>query len=288
MGIDLHAHTTASDGSLSPRELVHLAAQVGLSAVAITDHDTTAGWEEGLVAGISEGVEVVPGVELSTAYEGGRFHLLGYYLRQGTQFLEDLRVVQAARASRNTELFENLRNLDMPLDEDDVWKFAGENGQLGRPHFARAMVARGYVTSTQEAFDLYLADGKPAYATKAVLTPERAIAGIHQAGGVAIWAHPPRNKKLTPDEREERLREFVGWGLDGLEVHYSQYDAENVAWALAMRDRYQLLGTGGSDFHGASKPTIQLGVTESGGPLPDEVLDQLQARRDQIQREQNA
>ena len=288
MGIDLHAHTTASDGSLSPRELVHLAAEIGLSAVAITDHDTTAGWEEGLVAGVAEGVDVVPGVELSTSYEGGRFHLLGYYLGQNASFLDDLRAIQAARKSRNGEIFDNLRELGLPLEEAEVWKFASENGQLGRPHFARAMVARGYVASTQEAFDRFLADGMPAYATKAVLTPQRAIAGIHEAGGVAIWAHPARSKNLSEDEREERLREFVSWGLDGLEVHYSQYKIEDVAWAITMRDRYQLLGTGGSDFHGVSKPTVYLGVTETGGPLPDEVLEELQARRDQIRRQLNA
>ena len=169
--VDLHAHTTESDGSLSPRELVELAHKSGLNALGITDHDTIDGWDEARTAAAPLGIEIVPGVELSTSYEGGRFHLLGYFVDPESQLIETLRRIQKARANRNDVIFENLRDLGVPLEEEEVYALAGPNGLLGRPHFARAMVTRGYVASTQEAFDKYLADGKPAYATKDVLTP---------------------------------------------------------------------------------------------------------------------
>lgn len=277
MPVDLHAHTTASDGSFSPTELVALAREKGLRAVGVTDHDTIAGWDEALHAGAELGVEVVPGVELSVAYERGRFHLLAYYISPDSALNDVLLEIQAARANRNVIIFSNLKELGLPLEEDEVLAFAGEGGQVGRPHFAQAMVAREYVKSTQEAFDLYLADGKPAYSTKAVLTPQRAIELIHEAGGVAVWAHPPRGKSYLPDELEDRLREWKEWGLDGLEVFYSQYTADEARWAKTMSERYALLGTGGSDFHGKAKPTVFLGVTHTGFAVPDEVLDALKA-----------
>jgi predicted metal-dependent phosphoesterase TrpH len=281
--IDLHAHTTASDSSFTPSELIALAREIGLNAVGITDHDTIAGWEEAFQAGASSGVEIVPGIELSTAYEGGRFHLLGYYIDPHSELMSTLEWIQAARANRGVEILNNLRALGMPLEEDEVRAFSGgEFGQIGRPHFAQAMVARGYVSSTQEAFELYLAEGKPAYAPKAVLTPRDAIAGIHDAGGVAVWAHPPHRTKLSLDELETRLREWIDWGLDGLEVAYSQYTPAEAAWTLAMQERYGLLGTGGSDFHGRSKSSVRLGVTHTGRPLPDSILTELKRRRDLV------
>jgi predicted metal-dependent phosphoesterase TrpH len=281
--IDLHAHTTASDGSFSPSELVAHAREIGLSAVGITDHDTIAGWDEAFQSGLAAGVEIVPGIEFSTAYEGGRFHLLGYYIDPQSELMSTLEWIQAARANRGVEILNKLRALGLPLEEDEVRAFSGgEVGQIGRPHFAQAMVARDYVSSTREAFDLYLSEGKPAYAPKAVLTSRDAIKGIHDAGGVAVWAHPPHRTKLSLDELETRLREWIGWGLDGLEIAYSEYTPEEAAWARTVQERYGLLGTGGSDFHGRSKPTIRLGVTHTGGPLPDSVLADLKMRRDAV------
>lgn len=278
--VDLHAHTTASDGSLAPRALVELAREKDLKAVGITDHDTIAGWDEALEAARACGVEVVPGVELSTAYEGGRFHLLGYYINPDSPLVQTLIEIQRERGNRNALIFENLAKLGVPLEEAQVRRFAGrDDGELGRPHFARAMVERGYVASTQEAFDKYLADGAPGFAPKKVLTPEVAIGLIHEAGGVAVWAHPPHRKKVSYDELEARLRDWVAWGLDGLEIYYSKYDADDAAWTAAMAEKYSLIGSGGSDFHGASKPDVFLGVTHTGSAVPDEVLAALQARR---------
>jgi predicted metal-dependent phosphoesterase TrpH len=279
--IDLHAHTTASDGSLSPRALVELAHRNNLSALGVTDHDTIDGWEEARKAAKDFGIEIVPGVEFSTSYEGGRFHLLGYYIDEASPLVDTLRRIQWARANRNVIIFQNLRELGVPLEEEEVRALAGPNGLLGRPHFARAMVARGYVASTQEAFDKYLADGKPAYATKDVLTPQEAIAGIHQAGGIAIWAHPPLNKNFTFDELEEELTRWIAWGLDGLETRYGRYTDEQNAWTKKMVEKYGLVEGGGSDFHGDSKPDIELGNTTAGA-VPDEVLAKLKARRDSL------
>jgi predicted metal-dependent phosphoesterase TrpH len=282
MSVDLHAHTTASDGSLTPTELVALASKVGLRAVGITDHDTIYGWDEALAASAHYGVEIIPGVELSTSYEGGRFHLLGYYIRSASRLLETLDTIQRARANRNGEIFENLQQLGVPLEETEVRAFAGEFGQLGRPHFARAMMARGYVASVQEAFDEYLADGKPAYATKAVLTPQEAIAQIHDAGGVAVWAHPPLNRNFTLSELEQKLTDWVSWGLDGLETYYTRYTPEETAWSREVVQKHGLLASGGSDFHGVSKPDINLGTAQDGMVVPDEVLLSLKQRRNQI------
>ncbi len=278
MSLDLHAHTNASDGSLTPTQLVELAKKQGLSALGVTDHDTIYGWDEAFAAGEKLGVEIVPGVELSTSYEGGRFHLLAYYINPDSELIRVLETIQAARKNRNGEILDNLRELGLPLEEREVRVFAGEHGQLGRPHFAQAMIQRGYVATTQEAFDRYLADGKPAYATKAVLSPKDAIGLIHQAGGVSVWAHPPLNRNFTLAQLEEKLGDWMSWGLDGIETFYSRYTKDEARWAEAARQKFGLLESGGSDWHGLSKPDIQLGVTNTGAAVPDRVLEAMKER----------
>jgi len=281
--IDLHAHTTASDGTFSPRQLVQLAHEIGLEAVGVTDHDTIAAWDEALQAGAELGMEIVPGVELSTSYSGGRFHLLGYYVDPQSELITVLDEIQTARRERNSQIFARLEELHIPLQEAEVRAIAGrDDGELGRPHFAQAMLKRGYVSSLQEAFDQYLADGAAAYIPKKVLSPQEAIAAIHAAGGVAIWAHPPLNRKLNLMQLEERLRDWVEWGLDGLEVYYFRYTPEEARWAEQMCQQYGIIGSGGSDFHGAAKPDVKLGITNTGKAVPNEVLDLIKTRRDAI------
>ena len=277
--IDLHAHTNASDGSLSPTELVQRASQHNLAAIGITDHDTIYGWTEAFEAGEKFGVEIVPGVELSTSYEGGRFHLLGYYVDAQSALVRVLERIQSARMGRNDEILHNLRELQMPLEESEVRALAGENAQIGRPHFAQAMIARGYVSSVQEAFDKYLADGKPAYATKNVLSPQEAVGLIREAGGVSVWAHPPLSRGFTLQQLEEKLHEWKSWGLDGIETFYGRYTPEEAAWAKSVQEKFGLLESGGSDWHGASKPDLEIGVVNGHGRVPYRVLEAIKNHR---------
>lgn len=284
MGIDLHAHTTASDGSLAPRELVLRAKERGLVALGITDHDTLGGHAEAWQAGRELGVEIVPGIELSVKDEAGeKFHLLGYYVAADSVLARELEQLQRDRDARNVVILDNLAALGAPISMARVLEIA-RGGVVGRPHIARALFETGHVASVQEAFDKYLADGSAAAASKEVLTPARAVELIHQAGGVAIWAHPTRPPSKRAGELdfallETQLQEWLEIGLDGLEIYYSQYTPEEARWTAQMVERYGLLGTGGSDFHGLTKPDIEVGVTHTGGAVPDAVLAQLKARQ---------
>ncbi|RYG75241.1 PHP domain-containing protein [bacterium] len=285
MGIDLHAHTTASDGSFTPYELVAHAKLRGLSAVAVTDHDTFGGHEEALAAGAELGIEIVPGIELSVKDElGDKSHLLGYYVDAQGELSQQLAYLQAERDARNIVILDKLASLGVPITMERVLEIA-RGGVTGRPHIAQALMEKRYVASVQEAFDKYLADGSAAAASKEVLHPAEAIELIHAGGGVAIWAHPtrPPSKRggglVDFDEWEVKLQRWIEWGLDGIEIYYSQYLPEEAEWTLRMVEKYGLLGTGGSDFHGTTKPTIELGVTHTGEALPDAVLDMLKAKR---------
>ncbi|HEX8464763.1 MAG TPA: PHP domain-containing protein [Abditibacterium sp.] len=284
MGIDLHAHTTASDGSFSPRELVRHAKNLGLNALGITDHDTFGGHDEALLAGEALGIEIVPGIELSVADEtGDKSHLLGYYVARDGELARQLDFLQAERNRRNGVILDNLERLGAPISMQRVLEIS-RGGVTGRPHIAQALMEKGYVSSVQEAFDKYLADGSGAAASKEVLHPAEAIRLIHDGGGVAVWAHPTR----PPSKRgggavdfevwEAKLQRWIGWGLDGLEIYYWQYTSEEAEWTAKMAAKYGLLGTGGSDFHGTSKPMVFLGVTHTQNAVPDEVLEALKAR----------
>ena len=279
-GIDLHAHTTASDGSLSPTELVTQASQLGLAALAVTDHDTVGGLAESQEAAQAIGLELVPGVELSVEDSKGRFHLLGYgFDTQNPELAEKLAALRVARAERNQQMAEKMAELGLPVTMDDVRAEAGEDAEvIARPHFAQAMIKHGVVSSVQEAFDRYLAAGKPLYQPKEVLTPREAIALLHRAGGVAVMAHPgliplsasnlaARVESLTQDD-----------GMDGLEAYYSQHSPADTERFLALAARLGLLVTGGSDFHGTPKPHVPLGVVHGGGPASYSLLTALRGR----------
>ena len=283
MSIDLHAHTTASDGSFSPAELVRHARDIGLNAVAVTDHDTFGGWDQALRAGEEIGVEVVPGIELSVSDGQEKWHLLGYYFERDSELGAELAELQRERARRNDMIVENLNALGHDVTMERVREIAGEGAQIGRPHIATALMELGAVSSVQNAFDTLLAEGGPAYASKQTLHPADAVRLIHQAGGVAIWAHPTR----APSERaalldftrgEAMLKQWIEWRLDGLETYYGAYTPDEVAWTNAMAEKYGLLGTGGSDFHGKTKPTVALGAVNGGAEVPDGVLERLKAR----------
>jgi len=276
-GIDLHAHTTASDGSLTPTELVRKAAEIGLSALAVTDHDTLGGLAEALVAAADLGLELVPGVELSVEDEGGRFHLLGYDFDPTNAALgEKLATLRANRADRNERMGRKMLELGLPVTMADVRAEAGEDAEvIARPHFAQALIKKGIVRSVSEAFDRYLASGKPLYLLKEVLTPREAIALLHEAGGVAVMAHPglvPLSASALAN-RVASLAESAG--LDGLEAYYSQHTAADTERFLVLARRHDLLLTGGSDFHGLPKPHVPLGIVFEGKPAPRALLDAL-------------
>ena len=281
IGIDLHGHTTASDGSLTPTELVQKAAGLGLSALAVTDHDTIGGLGEALGAARDAGIEVVPGVELSVEDDGGRFHLLGLLIDpdDGT-LLGTLEEIRKSRAARNALMAERMAALGLPVTMDDVRAEAGEDAQvIARPHFAQALIKKGVVGSVAEAFDTYLSTGKPLYMPKQVLTPKDAIALIHRAGGVAIMAHPGL-VPLGDDALAARVEGLASEaGLDGIEAYYSQHSVEQTARFVTLAEKLGLVVSGGSDFHGTPKPHVPLGVVYEGRAASPRLLDALRARR---------
>ncbi len=280
--IDLHAHTTASDGTFTPRELVEHAHEVGLQAIALTDHDTFGGWDEAMRAGAELGVEVVPGIELSVAGEGEKYHLLGYYFERDSELGRALTELQQERATRNQRIVGTLNQMGHKVTMARIREIAGPDAQIGRPHIAQALIETGAVGSVQEAFDDLLKEGGPAYSSKKSLHPADAVKLIHDAGGVAVWAHPTRapseRSSLLDFERgEAMLKQWSEWGLDGLETYYGAYTPDEIEWTNRMAQQFGLISTGGSDFHGANKPAVKLAQVNGGQCVPMEVLEHLKA-----------
>ena len=273
--IDLHTHTTASDGSFAPAEVVGMAAQAGLAAVGITDHDTTDGIREALAAGEKMRVEVVPGVELSVNHGRlGSLHVLGYWIQPDHPDLAGkLEEIRGGRDRRNDKILARLADLGCPLELSEVQAIAGGE-VIGRPHLAQAMIKHDYVQSTQEAFDRYLARGKPAYMERDRMSPAEAIDRIRRAGGVAVWAHPGMIG-LEESELEKEVEKLVAAGLSGIEAHYPEHSPETTELLLKLCEKHRLAPTGGSDFHGAVKPDVHLGSFE----VPAALLEGLRSRR---------
>ncbi|MCP4686704.1 MAG: PHP domain-containing protein [Desulfobacterales bacterium] len=262
-GIDLHIHSNASDGTFSPAEILSLAQKLQLRAISITDHDSIDGAREALELGIPDSLEFLTGVEISAAppFEGctGSFHILGYGVRLDAPVLNHtLEVQQAARDNRNPMIIERLHDLGIHLSLEEIRAETGD-GQVGRPHIARRMVQQGIVDSIDEAFDLHLGAGKPAYVDKARVECRRAIDIVRDAGGIAVLAHPillttPPGKSL-----EDLIIQLKDMGLQGLEVFYPEHPPEAAARFKSFAEKYDLLMTGGTDFHGAIKPEIMMG-----------------------------
>lgn len=280
--IDLHAHTTASDGSLTPAELVAHAAELGLRAVAITDHDTIDGLAEALTAARRYGIEVVPGVEIPLEFASFTLDMLGYFLcGPPTQELHDqLRSLRRERDERNAQILAKLAGLGYPLRREELAAAAGGEA-VGRPHIGEALRRRGYVSSITEAFERLLRRGAPAFVERRRLSLPSAMRLIHESGGVAVIAHPGIIRTDSAGLRR-LLREGVRQGLVGLECSYPLHDDRTTEQCLALAAEYGLVATGGSDFHGAIKPAIQLGRGSGGQPIPDEMLDRLKERCAQV------
>lgn len=260
--IDLHTHSTASDGSFRPAEVVRLAQAAGLTAMALTDHDTTEGLAEALAAGAELEVEVIPGVEISTRHAGNTMHILGYFLDFHSGRLEErLGVLQQARKDRNPKIVAKLNALGIPITMEQVARVSG-GGQVGRPHVARVLMELGYVKSIQQAFEIYLKNGGKAYVQKFRFPLREALDMIRQARGVPVLAHP-FTLELGAAALRDLVAELRANGLAGIEVFYSDHTPEQEALYLRLARELDLLVTGGSDFHGDNKPEVTLGNIRS-------------------------
>lgn len=277
--VDLHTHSTASDGSLPPREVVRLAKARGLTAIALTDHDTIEGLAEAVAAGQELGLEVIPGVEISARHPRGSMHILGYFLDwQSPLLAQRLAVLQQARADRNPQIIAKLNALGIPLTLAQVEAVSG-GGQVGRPHIARALWEAGYVGSIQEAFDIYLGNDGKAYVSKFRFPPAEAIAMIREAGGVAVLAHPFTLNPADVAELRALLAELTALGLAGVECYYPEHTPEQEALYLALAREFNLAVSGGSDFHGDNKPEVELGRVSIQAKLTYDLVAGLKARR---------
>jgi hypothetical protein len=269
--IDLHLHTTHSDGSLRPADVLTLAQKAGVSALAITDHDIMDGLPEAMAVGTQLGIEVLPGVEISSFDGKGELHILGYCLNWRDEKLQSrLAVLRASRHRRNPLIVERLQAMGLELTYDEVRALAGTES-VGRPHIARVLMEKGYVTSAKEAFDRYLAEGRPGYVARELPSPAEAIRWIKEAQGVAVLAHPTWVK-----ESDTALPAFVRAlkdnGLGGIEVHYSTHTQQQTVRFLELAKQFDLLVTGGSDFHGLTKPDIEVGAGRGSLKVPEQLL----------------
>ncbi len=274
--IDLHVHTTASDGTLKPSEAVACAQHKGLKAIAITDHDTVQGVAEALEAGVELGMEVIPGVEISVDHSGGELHILGYFVDIHRAVLrENLRKLQEYRDRRNPLMVDKLCRLGLQVTLEEVEAIAGGD-IVGRPHFAALLVEKGYVSGKQEAFDRYLAQGRPAYLKKEKLTPQEGVELVAAAGGIPVLAHPKYLKESqNPETLRSLLKELKSIGLKGIEVYYSNHSPEEENLFRDLAKQEGLLITGGTDFHGANKPEIEMGTGLGNLRIPYVLVERL-------------
>ncbi|MCC2641138.1 MAG: trpH [Nitrospira sp.] len=272
--IDLHLHTTHSDGSFSTRDVMGFAKQAGLTALAITDHDIVEGIPEATAIGTELGIEVIPGVEISSRLGESELHILGYFLQWTDPVLaQRLVTLRDSRHSRNPKIVQRLNELGIDMTYDEVRALAGTES-VGRPHIARLLMEKHVVTSAKEAFDRYLANGRPAFVDRELPQPAEAVRWIREAGGVPVLAHPTW-VRTSAEGLRLLLRELKEAGLGGIEVHYSTHSPSQTAEYLDLARQLDLLVTGGSDFHGLTKPDIEVGIGRGQLKVSDRLLDPL-------------
>jgi predicted metal-dependent phosphoesterase TrpH len=278
MRIDLHTHSSVSDGTESPAALVAAAVAAGLDIVALTDHDTFDGLPEALAAAASAGLRLVPGIEISTQFGGHSVHLLGYGCRPDDPGLAaELAAVRAGRSGRVPSMLAALARLGCPIDPVVLAETVGESPSIGRPHIADAMVRQGYVADRTEAFARYLDEAAPAFVPRYSIPLPLAVALVKSAGGVAVIAHPwgrGAAARLTP----EALDGLAAAGLDGIEVDHLDHSAEQRRELRRIADELGLLATGASDYHGTGKIGHPLGLNLTAPEVLDEIDRRLAAR----------
>jgi len=271
--IDLHTHTTASDGSLTPVELVRYAYNKGIAAIAVTDHDTMTGVESAAEEGKKLGIEVVPGVEISVDFKP-EMHLLGYFFNKGYESIFNiLKELREKREQRNPKIIKKLNEMGFDITLSEAESLA-MGGIVGRPHIARVMMNKGYVSSIAEAFDKYLASGRPAYFKKEKLNPEEGISVIAGAGGIPVLAHPV-HLNMDFSQLDSLLGNLADKGLKGIEAYYTDNTEEQTMEFVRLADKHNLLVTGGSDFHGSFKTDIEIGIGKGNLKVPYILLEKL-------------
>lgn len=280
MPVDLHTHTTRSDGTFEPTELLKLARKKNLTAIAITDHDTTSAHTGNLSDGYESDVTLVPGVELSVDAKlpgKGHLHMVGLFIDPDHALLnQTLKKLRAERQKRNQKILDRLGELGIPLSQHEL-KIESGNGVTGRPHIAAAMVKKGYVNTIREAFQVYLKKGSPAYIDRMRLETNQAIDLIHLSGGIAILAHPNSLGFASLKDTEDYILNLKNIGLDGIEVYCSGQNEFTSQHLLKFARKNKMVVSGGSDFHGSIIPEIELGTGDGNLNIPDEVYYDLVA-----------
>lgn len=257
--VDLHSHTDASDGTDTPEQIVDNALAAGLHALSITDHDTLAGYDAALPYAKERGLDLLCGIELSTKFKNKTVHLLGYFPKQdpGPAFRDWLLSLQSKRRDRNIRLAARLQTMNVDIKIEEV-EAIGKT-MACRPHFARLMVQKGYVATSQEAFDRYIAEDGAAFVERDEVPLDEGIARMREAGGKPVLAHPVRLGKRNESEERSWITEAAALGLAGMEVQHSDHNAAAATRYGALAATLHLLPTGGSDYHGSFKPNIRLG-----------------------------
>lgn len=273
--IDLHVHSSASDGSFSPSEVVALAKKQGLAALSLTDHDTLAGLQEAEEKAQELGIEFIRGCELSAKFLDTDVHILGLYVPNDKALLKDLEKELAIfierRNTRNKKIITKLQDLHINITLEEVENEAGGN-VIARPHFANVLIQKGVVANTKEAFDKYLARGKLAYVEREFISPHHAVSILKEAKAIPVLAHS-KLIKCTEQQYFNLIEELIPLGLKGLEVYHSVHSFEDERYYLGVAHKYNLCISGGSDFHGKSKPDIKIGTGRGSLRVPACILD---------------
>lgn len=273
--LDFHTHSRASDGSDTPAELLHAALQAGLKAVALTDHDTLSGLPEFLKAAEGQPITAVPGVEISSSLYNKEIHIVGLFIDPDSEPLKAfLERARENRNARNRIMLEKLNAMGYAVTEEEVRVCAGGES-VGRPHLAQLLVQKGFFPSMQDAFDHCLKRGARAYTPRVLAAPDESIRTIHEAGGLAFWAHPVYRARGERSMVRRFLKVMTPHGLDGLETFYPVFTVRQTEMLSAMAKEFGLLRTGGTDYHGVYHPGIRLGCGDGLLTIPDELLDDM-------------